>query len=233
VFGDSGGTSIDGKGDFDADTDDFLDIAPFRLPCYTDADGWRPHFRTTSGTCNTTDDPADPNALGVAREVKIINARGLVLDATLWMPPAVREAAPVIVFSNGLSSRQEHYYWFAERMAGQGYVVLTWDPAGQGESEGGWTDLFGVTGANVPATLRAIVACGWFGIQTWIGGLALNALLAAALPAWAGLPGNIWMAFAIFWLVQVAIIVRGLEGIKMLESWSAPLLLGGGARSLV
>src|SRR5688572_23714798 len=44
---------------------------------------------------------------------------------------------------------------------------------------------FGVKGANVPAILRALVACGWFGIQTWIGGLALNALLAAAFPAWA------------------------------------------------
>ena len=88
---------------------------------------------------------------------------------------------------------------------------------------------FGVKGANVPATLRALVACGWFGIQTWIGGLALHALLAAALPAWANLPGNVWVAFSIFWLVQVAIILRGLEGIKILESWSAPLLLGGGA----
>jgi nucleobase:cation symporter-1, NCS1 family len=39
---------------------------------------------------------------------------------------------------------------------------------------------FGVKGANVPAMLRAIVACGWFGIQTWIGGLALHELLLAA-----------------------------------------------------
>jgi len=87
---------------------------------------------------------------------------------------------------------------------------------------------FGVKGANVPAVLRALVACGWFGIQTWIGGLALNALLAAALPAWGAVPGNIGIAFAMFWLVQVAVIVRGLEGIKILESWAAPLLLGGG-----
>lgn len=87
---------------------------------------------------------------------------------------------------------------------------------------------FGVRGANVPAVLRAIVACGWFGIQTWIGALALQALLTAAWPAWAQVPGGIAIAFAIFWLVQVAIIVRGLEGIKRLESWAAPLLLGGG-----
>jgi NCS1 family nucleobase:cation symporter-1 len=91
---------------------------------------------------------------------------------------------------------------------------------------------FGVRGANVPAILRAIVACGWFGIQTWIGGLALHELLAAAWPGWSGVPGNLWIAFLAFWLVQVAIIVHGLEGIKILESWSAPLLLGGGAALL-
>ena len=87
---------------------------------------------------------------------------------------------------------------------------------------------FGVKGANVPAILRALVACGWFGIQTWIGALALNTLLAAAFPPWLAVPGNIWISFAIFWGVQVWIIIHGLEGIKILESWSAPLLLGGG-----
>jgi len=87
---------------------------------------------------------------------------------------------------------------------------------------------FGVKGANVPATLRAIVACGWFGIQTWIGGLALNTLLTAALPSWGAMAGGIWISFAAFWLIQVAIILRGLEGIRWLESWSAPLLLGAG-----
>ena len=92
---------------------------------------------------------------------------------------------------------------------------------------------FGVKGANVPAILRAIVACGWFGIQTWIGGLALHELLAAAWPGWRAVPGNIWIAFFAFWVVQVAIILRGLEGIKILESWSAPLLLGGGAALLL
>ena len=92
---------------------------------------------------------------------------------------------------------------------------------------------FGVKGANVPAILRAIVACGWFGIQTWIGALALQALLTAAWPGWADVPAGIWISFAIFWLVQVAIIIRGLEGIKMLESWSAPLLLGGGVLLLM
>jgi nucleobase:cation symporter-1, NCS1 family len=87
---------------------------------------------------------------------------------------------------------------------------------------------FGVKGANVPALLRAFVACGWFGIQTWIGGLALNTLLTAAWPAWDGIAGHTWIAFGVFWLAQVWLIVNGLEGIKKLESWAAPLLLAGG-----
>jgi len=88
---------------------------------------------------------------------------------------------------------------------------------------------FGVRGANVAAMLRAIVACGWFGIQTWIGALALDALMKAAWLGWAQVPGSIAIAFAVFWAIQVLIILKGTEGIKILESWSAPLLLGGGA----
>jgi nucleobase:cation symporter-1, NCS1 family len=92
---------------------------------------------------------------------------------------------------------------------------------------------FGVKGANIPAILRAIVACGWFGIQTWIGGLALDALMAAAWPAWSSIASGKAIAFAVFWLLQVAIILKGTEGIKVLESWSAPLLLLGGIALLV
>lgn len=92
---------------------------------------------------------------------------------------------------------------------------------------------FGVRGANIPAMLRAIVACGWFGIQTWIGGLALDALLTAAFSSWTGLAAHTWIAFGAFWLLQVAIILRGTEGIKQLESWSAPLLLLGGLALMV
>ena len=62
---------------------------------------------------------------------------------------------------------------------------------------------FGVRGANVPAILRAIVACGWFGIQTWIGGLALHTLMTAAWSGWTGVPGAVWIAFVAFWLIQV------------------------------
>ncbi len=92
---------------------------------------------------------------------------------------------------------------------------------------------FGVRGANVPALLRAVVACGWFGIQTWIGALALDTLMNAVWSGWSGIGIHTALAFAAFWGIQVAIILKGTEGIKVLESWSAPLLLGGGALLLI
>ncbi len=94
---------------------------------------------------------------------------------------------------------------------------------------------FGTKGANIPAVLRAIVACGWFGIQTWIGGQAIDALLSSVWSGWANLdamiggnPLHLWISFLAFWAIQVVIILKGIEGIKYLESWSAPLLLLGG-----
>ena len=99
---------------------------------------------------------------------------------------------------------------------------------------------FGTKGANIPAILRAIVACGWFGIQTWIGGAAIDALLTVLWGGWASLDASIggnplhtWISFFLFWLIQVVIILKGIEGIKHLESWSAPLLLLGGLVLLV
>src|SRR5687768_16550938 len=92
---------------------------------------------------------------------------------------------------------------------------------------------FGVRGANVAAMLRAIVAGGWYGIQTWIGGLALDALMTAAWDGWAQIGIHTAIAFAVFWVIQVFIILKGTEGIKVLESWSAPLLLAGGLALLV
>ena len=76
---------------------------------------------------------------------------------------------------------------------------------------------FGVRGANLPAVLRAIVACGWFGIQTWIGGLAMDALFRAAWPGWGAVPGDTAVTFALFWLIQVGVILKGPEGIRRLE----------------
>lgn len=80
---------------------------------------------------------------------------------------------------------------------------------------------FGVLGANVPAVLRALVACGWFGIQTWIGGEAINTLLAAVMPGW----NQPWLCFLGFWLLNLAVILRGIETIRFLQGVTAPALL--------
>ena len=92
---------------------------------------------------------------------------------------------------------------------------------------------FGVRGANIGAIARALVACGWFGIQTWLGGLALDALTSQLWAGWADVPGHKAIAFAVFWVAQVLIILRGMEAIKYLETWAAPLLLGGGVAVLI
>ncbi len=84
---------------------------------------------------------------------------------------------------------------------------------------------FGVLGANVPAVLRALVACGWFGIQTWIGGEAINAMIVALAPSWAHFGGAQAICFIFFWLLNVAVILRGIETIRFLQGVSAPLLL--------
>jgi len=84
---------------------------------------------------------------------------------------------------------------------------------------------FGVLGANVPAILRALVACGWFGIQTWIGGEAINAMIVALVPSWRDYPAGVWICFAGFWLLHVIVIMRGIRTIKLLQGITAPFLL--------
>jgi len=87
---------------------------------------------------------------------------------------------------------------------------------------------FGVRGANVPAVLRALVACGWFGIQTWIGGQAIYTMLKIFWPGAAALPGGVWICFFAFWSLNIVVIWRGIETIKFLESIGAPFMLGIG-----
>ncbi len=87
---------------------------------------------------------------------------------------------------------------------------------------------FGVRGANLPAILRALVACGWFGIQTWIGGQAIHTLLAIVWPRAGSLPGSVWICFFAFWLLNMAVVWRGIETIRVLEGISAPFMLAVG-----
>src|SRR5438067_55912 len=92
---------------------------------------------------------------------------------------------------------------------------------------------FGTYGSNLPALMRAIVACGWFGIQAWIGGEALNTLFAAVIPNWSGLLGGPfgghmtteWILFLLFWGVNIYIIYRGMDLLRKVENWAAPFVL--------
>jgi NCS1 family nucleobase:cation symporter-1 len=84
---------------------------------------------------------------------------------------------------------------------------------------------FGVRGAQVPAMLRALVACGWFGIQSWIGGQAIYAMLNVLWPASVAMPPVLWMCFLGFWLLNMVVVWRGVESIRHLQSFSAPFLL--------
>jgi len=92
---------------------------------------------------------------------------------------------------------------------------------------------FGTTGSNIPALLRAIVACGWFGIQTWIGGQAFNSLIIILLPDWSVFSFGPAIGFLLFWGMNVFFIVKGIDSIKWLESFAAPFLLLAGIGLLI
>ena len=87
---------------------------------------------------------------------------------------------------------------------------------------------FGVLGANVAAVLRALVACGWFGIQTWIGGEAISTLISVLAPGWSHVAYGPAICFFAFWLINLAVIVKGIEYIRFLQGISAPILLAVG-----
>jgi NCS1 family nucleobase:cation symporter-1 len=95
---------------------------------------------------------------------------------------------------------------------------------------------FGLRGANVPALLRALVACGWFGIQTWIGGAAIYKILAIYAPSWPSLPklsglginAPELVCFLVFWGINLFVVYRGIDSIRVLLNIKAPLLLALG-----
>jgi NCS1 family nucleobase:cation symporter-1 len=92
---------------------------------------------------------------------------------------------------------------------------------------------YGTIGSNLPALMRALVACGWFGIQSWIGGEALYTFLTSLLPSWPTLLGpgfgghstSEWLSFLLFWGANVFIIYRGMDLLRKVENWAAPFVL--------
>src|ERR1700744_5964037 len=84
---------------------------------------------------------------------------------------------------------------------------------------------FGTRGANLPAMLRALVACGWFGIQSWLGGQAIAAMIGVLWPSTLHMPFVLWASFLGFWLLNMYVVWRGVESIRFLQSYSAPFML--------
>ncbi len=92
---------------------------------------------------------------------------------------------------------------------------------------------YGTLGSNVPALMRALVACGWFGIQAWIGGEALQTMFRTVAPSWPALLGpgfgghttTEWVSFLLFWGLNVFIIYRGMDLLRAVENWAAPFVL--------
>ncbi|HJQ39438.1 MAG TPA: NCS1 family nucleobase:cation symporter-1 [Thermoanaerobaculia bacterium] len=92
---------------------------------------------------------------------------------------------------------------------------------------------YGTIGSNLPAIMRALVACGWFGIQAWIGGQALHVFFHSILPSWPTLLGGPigghtpteWLSFLLFWGMNIYIIYRGMDLLRKVENWAAPFVL--------
>jgi nucleobase:cation symporter-1, NCS1 family len=89
---------------------------------------------------------------------------------------------------------------------------------------------YGTLGSNLPALMRAIVACGWFGIQAWIGGEALQTFFTSVIPGWPTLLGaglfeghtaTEWISFLLFWGLNIGIIYKGMDLLRAVENWAA------------
>jgi NCS1 family nucleobase:cation symporter-1 len=92
--------------------------------------------------------------------------------------------------------------------------------------------FYGLRGANLAALLRAFVACGWFGIQTWIGGTAIYTIIGrlaghswSTASAFGGYPWTLWLSFGLFWLAQMALIYFGIDALRRFENFAAPLVM--------
>ncbi len=118
----------------------------FLYPCLSDTGAVS--YETTGGSCAPPGTPGDTYRTGLAEQQTIIDSRGLAVAATLWLPAAASRPGarahsfPTVVISDGIASDQSDYFWLAMSLAREGDIVLTYDPAGQGASEGSAANLF-------------------------------------------------------------------------------------------
>jgi NCS1 family nucleobase:cation symporter-1 len=161
--------------------------------------------------------------------------------AALWVSMAV--SVPAYMLASGLMS--EGMSWWQAVLTvflGNLIVLVPMVLVGHAGTKHGIPypvlarSSFGVRGAQLPAILRAIVACGWFGIQTWLGGQAIytilnvisgNALQGSALPL-LGISGGQLFCFLLFWALHIYFITKGTDSIRWMETAAAPLLLLSG-----
>lgn len=83
---------------------------------------------------------------------------------------------------------------------------------------------FGSKGAHIPAVARGLIGAGWFGINCWFGGAAIDTLL-MSMTGWGDVPGHLWICFLAFWALNVWVAYRGPEAIRKMEFWAAPVLI--------
>ena len=171
---------------------------------------------------------------------------GLVDIAHLWVGMSV--CIPTYMLASGLI-QQGMNWWQAILTVALGNLIVLAPMVlnGHAGTKYGITfpvfarAAFGTGGTHVASVLRGVVACGWFGIQTWIGGFAIYKLLLLRWPDLAQSPvlGLLssdliqvntaqFACFLFFWLINVAIFWRGMESIRIVENWGAPLLIGLG-----
>ncbi|MEK7434561.1 MAG: cytosine permease, partial [Cyanobacteriota bacterium] len=92
---------------------------------------------------------------------------------------------------------------------------------------------YGTSGSNLPALMRAIVACGWFGINAWIGGRALHIFFTSLYSSWPMMLGDKiggylpteWVSFLLFWGLNIVVIFKGMDLLRKVENWAAPFVL--------
>ena len=168
--------------------------------------------------------------------------------AALWIGMAV--CVPTYMLAAGMIGAGMSW-WQASLTVALGNLVVTVPMILNGHAGTRWgvpfpvlvRSSFGISGAHVPSLARALVACGWFGIQTWIGGAAIHQILVSAgvlEPAPTapeslgplGITASQGACFLGFWAVHVVIVLRGIDSIRFLESWASPFLLACGVALL-
>ncbi len=194
---------------------------------------------TTISTDNTKADPGLTNAdiapvPGAKRDWKAISFFSLWVGMAVNIPTYMIAASLV---DGGMSWKQA--MWTV--LLGNLIVLVPMALSGHAGTKYGIPfpvfarASFGVQGAHIPSFLRAIVACGWFGIQTWIGGAAIYTIVLifwpavadapAMMPDWVGVSLAQFSCFMVFWFMNIWLIWKGINSIKVLEQLAAPFLL--------